>query len=362
MKKNSLRPDINSIRVFAAICFVIASFTALHAQWDHFPIFPELEGEQLKEEVINSYKLDNILLDQRDTLFARIDAENNRLSCIYTDYTIDLNVNIDPTQDAFAKGINTEHVYPKSKGSGDHSGEFDMHHLFPSREDVNNYRASKPFVEIPDAQTARWYYLDQLLNNIPSINIDEYSEANGDFFEPREEMKGNVARAMMYFYTMYQNRADAKDPNYFDGQVNTLCDWHFQDPVDEEEWNRTFLIANYQEDKPNPFVLDCSLAARLYCEELSEECRILPTEDFSGNTIEITYIPTAQVLRITNTSNDKFDLHVFNTLGQIVFSTTMGRSTRYLEEVSLSHLSVNKMYHAVLTSRENVKHISFYSH
>lgn len=44
-----------------------------------------------------------------------------------------------------------------------------------------------------------------------------------------------------------------------------LCDWHLKDPVDSLEWARTFQIAQFQDKKPNPFVLDCSLARRTYC-------------------------------------------------------------------------------------------------
>ena len=63
-------------------------------------------------------------------------------------------------------------------------------------------RADFPFAEIPDNETDTWYYLTLTLNTIPSSNIDLYSERRNGFFEPREDHKGNVARAMFYFYTM----------------------------------------------------------------------------------------------------------------------------------------------------------------
>jgi len=70
---------------------------------------------------------------------------------------------------------------------------------------------------------------------------------------------------MFYFYTMYKAEADAQSDTYFASQVQTLCDWHIQDPVDFHEFNRTKAIAPYQEDKENPFVLDCTLAERTHC-------------------------------------------------------------------------------------------------
>ena len=117
------------------------------------------------------------------------------------------------------------------------------------------------------------------MSNIPSNNIDAYSEGirgvNG-FFEPRESRKGDVARAMFYFYTIYQPQADAADPNFFSQQMSTLCQWHEQDPVDEQEYIRTIMIAPHQDDIPNPFILDCSLVERAYCQSDEIECPELP--------------------------------------------------------------------------------------
>ncbi|MDV7400839.1 endonuclease, partial [Arthrospira platensis SPKY1] len=85
-------------------------------------------------------------------------------------------------------------------------------------------------------------------------------------FEPREAVKGAIARAMFYFYTMYREEADAADPDFFRQQVQTLCQWHRQAPPDARELARTRAIARHQDGKPNPFVLDASLAERAFCE------------------------------------------------------------------------------------------------
>jgi hypothetical protein len=43
--------------------------------------------------------------------------------------------------------------------------------------------------------------------------------------------------------------------------------------VDEAEWRRTFKVATYQGGKANPFVLDCTLAKRMYCQtEITSTC------------------------------------------------------------------------------------------
>ena len=52
--------------------------------------------------------------------------------------------------------------------------------------------------------------VDYYSNSIPNQFIDEYSEVDNDNekFEPREDVKGNIARSMFYFYTIYNNVAD----------------------------------------------------------------------------------------------------------------------------------------------------------
>ena len=81
-----------------------------------------------------------------------------------------------------------------------------MHNLFPSRVKTNNDRGNRPFGESPDASTTRWYLLNTELTNVPSSMIDKYSElGSAGQFEPREEVKGDIARAMMYTYTIYRD-------------------------------------------------------------------------------------------------------------------------------------------------------------
>ena len=70
-----------------------------------------------------------------------------------------------------------------------------------------------------------------------------------------------MARTMFYFYTMY---LDIADEYFFEVQKDILNTWHAQDPVNEDEISRTWQIAEYQENKPNPFILDESLVERSY--------------------------------------------------------------------------------------------------
>ena len=58
--------------------------------------------------------------------------------------------------------------------------------------------------------------------------------------------------------------SDLADESFFNAQKNTLRNWHEQDPSDSYEIIRTWEIAEYQQNKPNPFILDETLIDRAY--------------------------------------------------------------------------------------------------
>ncbi|MBN2281744.1 MAG: endonuclease [Candidatus Marinimicrobia bacterium] len=215
----------------------------------------------------------------RDTMYAKIDNVNDSLTCIYTGYTKYLNPAVDPSASAYdntnGDPMDCEHSWPKSKGAEKEPALSDMHHLFPSRSNVNSARSNEPFGEVPDSKTDKWYWLDLAITTKPTENIDLYSEdCNEDtlsfegVFEPREGVKGDIARAQLYFFTIYNETADT---SFWSFEKNTMLQWHRQDPVDEKELTRTWAIARYQDSLPNPFVIDSTLAQRLWPMETSLE-------------------------------------------------------------------------------------------
>jgi endonuclease I len=254
-------------------------------------IFPELTGEALLEALVDEYKSQVLLslTQAKDTLYSRVEAREDSVHGIYTDFTLYLPPGQDPSQALFmnGSGLNLEHSWPQSKGAGSGMpGRSDMHHLYPSRVIVNSSRASFPFGEINDSDTDNWYYRNIERTSIPTSQIELYSESIEGMFEPRESVKGNIARGMFYFYTMYKNDADNADPNFFTDQLATLCAWHYADPADENEIFRTQRIATYQGGKVNPFVLDCTLAERAYCTQ-GGPCGTVAASSLEDTNIEI---------------------------------------------------------------------------
>ena len=229
-------------------------------------IGPGLTRVNLFDYLNTNYKTSTTLgyNQARDVMYSIIDLENdNTLKGIYTNYTITIDPNQDPRPQTNAQNMNCEHSWPQSMGAGSEPQKSDLHHLYPCRGNVNSSRGNKPYAEINDNDTDKWWRFDYYETSIPSQYIDEFSEVDNDNgkFEPREVVKGNIARGIFYFFTIYNDEADH---NFFEEQKDFLNLWHKQDPVDDIELARTLSIASYQDDIVNPFVIDSTLVKRIW--------------------------------------------------------------------------------------------------
>jgi uncharacterized protein len=228
-------------------------------------ILSGITGEDLLEKLDSLYS-PRVSLgygSARDLLYTKIDNQGGILTDIYAGYSVTLNQNSDkPREEAARHRINAEHVWPQSMGA-EGPAKSDLHNLFASRMEINSDRANFPFGDIPDNQTMSWYLDDEELSFKPSPqDIDKYSEFKRGFFEPREAKKGDIARIIFYFRTVYPELANA---NFFQTQKDTLCKWQANDPVDDGEVARSHAIAKTPQGNDNPFVLDPTLAQRTYC-------------------------------------------------------------------------------------------------
>ena len=229
-------------------------------------IGPGLTRESLFNYLSTNYKTSTTLgyNQARDVMYSIIDLEDDStLKGIYTNYTITIDPNQDPRPQTNAQNMNCEHSWPQSMGAGSEPQKSDLHHLYPCRGNVNSSRGNKPYAEIDDNDTDKWWRFDYYETSIPSQYIDEFSEVDNDNgkFEPREVVKGNIARGMFYFFTIYNDEADH---NFFEEQKDFLNLWDKQDPVDDIELARTLSIASYQDDIVNPFVIDSTLVKRIW--------------------------------------------------------------------------------------------------
>lgn len=144
---------------------------------------------------------------------------------------------------------NREHVWAKSHGDfGTATGPgTDIHHLRPEDVSVNSTRGNKDFdnggTELGDA---------------PGNYTD------GDSFEPRDAVKGDVARMILYMAVRYEGDDSFADlepndsvsngsaPNI--GRLSVLKTWSEQDPPDSFEQRRNDVIFDDFQHNRNPFI------------------------------------------------------------------------------------------------------------
>ena len=267
---------LSPLRLAASLAVLVAALVpAASAQAPaQTVLFPGLEGQPLLDAVRAQYRPPAVLGYDvaRDSLFAREQRLTGSLTCVYTGFSVVLTPGADPSTDAFARGINTEHTFPQSMGASVEPSKSDLHHLFPVKDNVNSVRNNHPYAEIPDDQTDGWYRFAASQSTVPGAFLEQWSEIDNAHpnplfrarFEPREDHAGNAARATFYFRAIYPERvAAAGSDEFFEVQRATLLQWAREDAVDAPERARSAYIASKQGTE-NPFVLDSTLARRAF--------------------------------------------------------------------------------------------------
>ncbi|GAB3624685.1 hypothetical protein GCM10027418_27700 [Mariniluteicoccus endophyticus] len=150
---------------------------------------------------------------------------------------------------AGANDWNREHVWAKSHGNfGTATGPgTDIHHLRATDASVNSTRSNKDF----------------------DMGGSPVSEAPGcftdsDTFEPRDEVKGDVARMIMYMAVRYEGGDGWPDLELAEttssgtkpvhGKKSVLLEWNRQDPVSDIERRRNDIIFTKYQHNRNPFI------------------------------------------------------------------------------------------------------------
>jgi endonuclease I/methionine-rich copper-binding protein CopC len=147
---------------------------------------------------------------------------------------------------------NREHIWAKIHGDfgTDRGAGTDIHHLRPCDKSVNSDRYSKFFDNGGEAhdEATECYYDD-------------------DSWEPRDSVKGDIARMIFYMAVCYEgedndpdlemtNDMDYSDVYYTEpyfGKLSTLIEWNTQDPVDSTELARNEKVYTIQGNR-NPFI------------------------------------------------------------------------------------------------------------
>ncbi len=145
--------------------------------------------------------------------------------------------------------VNVEHTWPQSRFNGRFSDDMqkaDLHHLFPTDSKINAIRGNNIFGEVSH---------DLIDLRCTESRFGLGTAGAEEVFEPPQDHKGNVARALFYFSIRYDLPID-------DREEVVLRKWHREDPVDAEEMRRNEEIYRIQTNR-NPFVDFAHLADKI---------------------------------------------------------------------------------------------------
>ena len=160
-----------------------------------------------------------------------------------------------------ASSWNREHVWPQSLSNnnwGTDKAGADLLHIRPTYETTNSKRGNLKYGYVSGSKTIETY------------QGMTYGYTGGNFFEPLDSVKGDVARIIMYLYTTYNTNYTSKIniTNVF-ASYDTLLKWHTADQPDVLEGNRNNFAETSIQKNRNPFVDHPEYAWRIFGDSCS---------------------------------------------------------------------------------------------
>ena len=203
-------------------------------------------------------------------------------------------------------GWSREHVWAKSRGDfGTSEGPgTDVHHLRPADVSVNSTRNNRNFDNCSNCSDV----IDNGVNTGSKTDIDQW------IFEPRDEVKGDVARMIFYMSIRYEGNGSEpdlelttallskSDKRPLHSVTSTLLKWHLEDPVNDFERNRNTIIYNDFQKNRNPFIDYPELAEYIWGKDVGSIWR--PSLNFvevnlEANDITVYPNPTNGIINIS---------------------------------------------------------------
>ena len=159
-------------------------------------------------------------------------------------------------------GWNREHVWPKSLGGFDNSGAgADLHHIRPDDVTTNAKRGNLKYGNVSGGSDVKGSSL---------VSGALGGSSGGGYFEPLDNVKGDVARICLYVYVRYGGELSkcSSITNVFQS-VDVLLEWCESDPVDTWEMGRNEVVEKIQGNR-NVFIDYPELAFLLFGREVPE--------------------------------------------------------------------------------------------
>ena len=251
---------------------------------------------------------------------------------------------------AGGSGWNREHVWAKSRGDfGNSIGPgTDAHHLRPCDVSSNSSRSNRACDNCMSCSPVS----DTWGNNTGSfINNSQYT------FEPRDEVKGDVARMLFYMAVRYEGTNGepdlelteqilaSNDQQPLHGVLSTLLEWNEIDPVDDFERNRNNVIyADFQGNR-NPFIDHMELANFVFgADTTSAWYTNLSLEESWKNKITVYPNPSYGEVNISGLSADD-TVEVIDLNGNIRYQTIVNQSNIVLKNTAFDGFLILRIKH-----------------
>jgi hypothetical protein len=199
----------------------------------------------LKEKVLHNHKPLTDYTEARHHLLGNVHLNRDERGKYYVKDVYcghEVRQNVGPSRVPSHNIINVEHTWPQSRFNPNQSKTYqksDLHHLYPTDSRANSMRANYYFTELYEGGTT-------LGEDCEESKLGRVQGTRLEGFEPPDNHKGNVARALFYFSIHY----DIEIPDY---EEVVLRQWHYLDPPDAEERERNDKIAKIQGNR-NPFI------------------------------------------------------------------------------------------------------------
>ena len=185
--------------------------------------------------------------------------DDNLIEDLYAGRVVTVDRRANSNTDAGDANLNAEHAWPQScgarlerpvSGTSPRSAgpRGDLHIIYAADANANNSRSNFPFGVITGTPTATF--------GPDSAGNFSRRGSNGTVtvFEPRPEKRGDLARALFYFYVRYVPEIPSQiSLENFNVEKATLLQWAQQDPPDAFERARNDEVYKVQGNR-NPFV------------------------------------------------------------------------------------------------------------
>lgn len=247
---------------------------------------------------------------------------------------------------------NKEHTMPQSVFNSSYPMYSDAHFVLPTDNRVNAWRDNYPYgivttnvTAVPisnsaanNANTTPCYTSNgsKLGQNSNSGYAAGYS---GVVFEPIDEFKGDIARALLYFATRYQDQIPSWSYEMFNGTgnqvftdtfLNILISWHLLDAVSPYEIAKNNAVYNFQGNR-NPYIDH----PEYVCQIWSTQCATLNTENFTTlNQVSIYPNPS---------TNGTFTIESATQLTKVTVYTINGQIAQEIKNPQGTSFQVNNL-------------------